>query len=318
VGVAVYLPLLAAVLLGVTAPLLVRLLPPATATRALSASAVLVAASTSFVLGVLAFTLLGKLPLVASMGRWSVASFSAADPVPQLVAVGACIAVLVLGITGLRAGIARIRALSAARALCQRVGGEARQLVVVEGGPEDVYALPGARGRIFASRSLLTALPADERRALLAHEAAHLRQHHHVYRICTELAAAVNPLLRPVAQAVRFGTERWADEQAAVDTGDRRTVARALAHVGLRRHEAADEPGWRSVALDAAQSAVAARVQALLSPPPRRRPTALLGLAVLVVVTVCSTVDAQRDAEQLFEQSRPPVGGSVLATTHQL
>jgi hypothetical protein len=321
VGVAVYLPLLAALLLGASARRLSRVLAPRTAALALTFAAVLVATSTSFVLGVLAFTLLGTLPPVAALGRWSVTALSAADPVPQLVAAVACAAVLLLGASGARAAVRRGRALAAARALCLTLGGEPGQLVILDDDADDVYALPGDRGRIVASRSLLAALPADERRALLAHETAHLRGRHHLYRSAAELAAAVNPMLRPVARAVRYATERWADEDAATATGDRASVARALARVGLRRHDAPAPVGWRAVALDGAESAVVARVRALLATPPRRRPGTLVAqaaLASVLVMTVTSTVEAQRDAEHLFEQARPAVTASATVGTTAL
>ena len=317
-GVAVYLPLLAALLLGASASRLGRAMAPRTAARALTASAVLVAAATSFALGVLAFTLLGTLAPVAALGRWSVTSLSAADPVPQLVAAVACAAVLLLGASGARAAVRRARALAAARAVCLTLGGGPGQLVVLDDDTDDVYALPGDRGRIVASRSLLAALPPDERRALLAHETAHLRGRHHLYRAAAELAAAVNPMLRPVTRAVRYATERWADEDAATATGDRASVARALARVGLRRHAAPAPFGWRAVALGGADSSVVARVRALLAPPPRRRPGALVAqaaLACVLAVTVASTVEAQRDAEHLFEQARPAVSASAAVGT---
>lgn len=319
-GVAVYLPLVAALLLGGSARRLSRVLVPRTAALALTVSAVLVATSTCFVLGVLAFTLLGRLAPVAARGRWSVTALSAADPVPQLVAAVACAAVLVLGVSGARAAARRARALAAARALCLTLGGGPGALVILDDDADDVYALPGDRGRIVASRSLLEALPADERRALLAHEAAHLRHRHHLYRAAAELAAAVNPLLRPAARAVRYATERWADEDAAA-TGDRASVARALARVGLRRHAAPAPVGWRAVALGSAESAVVTRVRALLATPPRRRPGTLLAqaaLAGILVLTVTSTVEAQRDAEHLFEQSRPAVTASAAVGTTAL
>lgn len=310
-GVAVYVPLLSALLLGSSAGRLARVLQPRTASRALTFSTVLVAAATTFVLGVLAFTLLATLAPVAALGRWSVASLVASDPVPQLVAAMACAAVLSLIASGARCAVRRARTLAAARALCQTLGGEAGQLVVLDDDRDDVYALPGHRGRIVASRSLLAALGADERRALLAHETSHLRGRHHLYRVAVELAAAVNPLLRPVIRAVRFATERWADEDAAAATGDRASVARVLAQVGLRRDTAASPIGRRTVALEGADSVVVARVQALLAPPPsRRRPAPLLAYAALgavLTVTVASSVEAQRDAEDLFEQARPIV-----------
>jgi hypothetical protein len=291
-----------------------RVLAPRTAALSLTLSAVVVATSTSFVLGLLAFTLLGTLAPVAALGRWSVTALSAADPVPQVVAAAACIAVLLLGASGARAAVRRSRALAAASALCLTLGGGPGQLVVVDDAAEEVYALPGDRGRIVASRSLLAALPPDERRALLAHERAHLRGRHHLYRAAAELAAAVNPMLRPLGPAVRYATERWADEDAATATGDRASVARALARVGLRRHAPPAPIGWRAVALAGAESAVVTRVRALLATPPRRRPSTLLAqaaLASVLVMTLASTVEAQRDEEHLFEQARPAVTASA-------
>ncbi len=65
----------------------------------------------------------------------------------------------------------------------------------------------------------------DKRRALLAHEQAHLDLGHHRYLRASEMTASF-PLLGPLARAVRFSTERWADEEAASVVGDRRVVAR--------------------------------------------------------------------------------------------
>jgi Zn-dependent protease with chaperone function len=314
VTVAVYLPLVTAALLGLVAPMMARSLTPATAARALTGAAVLTALATSFVLGVLAFTLVGLAAPVAALGRWSTATLAAADPVPQLVAGLACGAVVVLAAAGVHVLIAWIRSLATAHHLCRSLGGQAGQLLVIEDGAEDVFAVPAAGGRIVASRSLLAALPADRRRALLAHEAAHLHHHHSLLRIASELAAAVNPLLRPVTTAVRFATERWADEEAARVVGDRCVVASTLAQLSLRRHDDRRRSGaartrdrWHSTDGDAAASPVRARVQALLGPAPRQRPVAALVLAALLVVTVAASVDTQRDAEHLFEQSRTPI-----------
>ena len=51
-----------------------------------------------------------------------------------------------------------------------------------------------------------------------------------------DLAAAINPTLRPTARALRHTVERWADEDAADAVADRRTVARALARAALAAH----------------------------------------------------------------------------------
>jgi len=72
---------------------------------------------------------------------------------------------------------------------------------------------------------------------LLAHEGAHLRHHHHLYTQLARLAAAANPLLRPLARVIAEGTERWADEVAAAEVGSRRLAARGLARAALARHE---------------------------------------------------------------------------------
>ncbi|MFJ2651595.1 M56 family metallopeptidase [Streptomyces sp. NPDC087420] len=95
------------------------------------------------------------------------------------------------------------------------------------------FALPGAPGRVVVSSTMLRALTADERRALLAHERAHLRHRHHVFLLVTQLTAAVNPLMRPVADGGGFALERRADEDAGTVVGDPPLVARAVARAAL-------------------------------------------------------------------------------------
>ena len=75
---------------------------------------------------------------------------------------------------------------------------------------------------------MLRALDSRERRVLIAHERSHLRRGHHRYIRLTELAVAAVPVLAPLKARVRFAVERWADEDAAVEVGDRRSVARAI------------------------------------------------------------------------------------------
>jgi Peptidase family M48. len=168
-----------------------------------------------------------------------------------------------------------------------------------------VFAVPAMRGRIVASRPLLAALPSDERRAVLAHETAHLRHRHHRYRLAAELAAAVNPLLRPLVPAVEYATERWADEVAAEVVGDRTVVARALARTGLRAAEPRRTSPWSAAALYAvaARSPLVRRVEALLAPAQRHRPLLVAGVAALLAVTLSAVVETQRDTEQMFEHA---------------
>jgi Zn-dependent protease with chaperone function len=321
VEVAVYLPLALAALLGLSARALGRRLPPATATRLLTGAAVLSAAASSFVLGVLGFTLVAQLAPVAAAGHWSVEALQAVDPVPRLAAAIAIGAVCVLGFAGVRAALGRARALLAALALSHHLGAEdGRALLVVDEETVDVFAVPTARGRIIASRRLLEALSPAERRALLAHENAHLDHHHYAYRVAADLAAAVNPVLRPVARAVRYATERWSDEVAATTVGDRRVVAAALAHASLHRCSARRPVAGDVAAMHAVQGAVVERVDALLAPPPRHQPLIVLGVLGLVAATVFASVDAQADTDLMFDHlatAQPAATAGPSATGHQ-
>jgi beta-lactamase regulating signal transducer with metallopeptidase domain len=149
---------------------------------------------------------------------------------------------------------------------------------------------------------MLRALPADERRVLLAHEAAHLRHHHHLYVQLAELGAAANPLLRPLASAVRAGTERWADEDAADDVGDRTLAARALARAGLAR--ALASPGRCSApraTLAGVDAGVAHRALALLAPPPRRRRWLASAVAAVVLIPLAASAITALDTEDRFD-----------------
>jgi Zn-dependent protease with chaperone function len=243
---------------------------------------------------------------VARLGDWSTAKLDASNPVPDVTSISAGAAVCVLAVLALRVATHRVRATLAARRLCAQLGGGPGDLVVVDGPEIEVFAVSARRGRIVASRALLAALPADERRAMLAHETAHLRHHHHGYRLVAALAAAVNPLLRPLVDAVEFASERWADETAARVVGDRAVVARALARLGLHGAQARPATPWADAALHAAAtepSRLVRRVEALLAPAPRHRPLPVAAIAVLLLVTMGAVVDTQRDTEQMFENA---------------
>lgn len=94
-------------------------------------------------------------------------------------------------------------------------------------------AVPGRPGHLLVTTGILGALDADERRVLFAHEQAHLSRHHHRLVTVAGMAAAVNPLLIPVREAVAYLVERWADEEAADIVGDRGLTARAVARAAL-------------------------------------------------------------------------------------
>jgi hypothetical protein len=123
---------------------------------------------------------------------------------------------------------------------------------------------------------------------VLAHERAHLARRHHRLTTAAAAAAAVNPLLIPVRRAVEFLVERWADEDAAADVGDRDLTARAVARAAL----AASGPG-PAPALGIDGGAAVQRVRALTrpSPPPLLRRLigpALLGFAIVAIAGVAT------------------------------
>ncbi|MEV8556400.1 M56 family metallopeptidase [Streptomyces sp. NPDC051917] len=138
-------------------------------------------------------------------------------------------------------------------------------LVVMEDEAPDAYALPGLPGRVVISTGMLHTLDEAEHDILLAHERAHLAAHHYAFVALAQLGAAANPLLRPLATAVTYSIERWADENAAASTGDRKRVARAVGKAALAAHRA---PALARAAVPpSASSAVAVR-----SPPQARCP----------------------------------------------
>ncbi|MEV1048248.1 M56 family metallopeptidase [Streptomyces sp. NPDC049916] len=166
------------------------------------------------------------------------------------------------------------------------------------------YALPGSPGRVLVSTGMLASLEPAERRALFAHERAHLAGRHHRLLLATRLAGCVNPLLRPLLAALVYSTERWADEEAARATGDRRLTARAVGKAALVSRPAPS--GGPAFAAFAATGPVPRRVAALLGPVPSDRgwPPALTraGAAALVAAagTTVSALSALNASVALF------------------
>ncbi len=294
-------------LVAVTGPGLGRRLPPAAATRLLVTASVLVAGCSVFVLGVTAFTWIGQLPPIATLGQWSAADLRAADPIPIEVAAGS--AALLLSAAGwwLVVVARRCRALIAVHRSCRHLSA-AGALVVVDDKQPDAFTTPQPAGRIVVTTGLLHALSGDERRVVLAHETSHLLHRHAWWLLAADLAAAANPLLRPTARAAARCVERWADEDAATTIGDRRIAARALARTALLTRNP-DLAG--TLALPATGGDVPTRVRALLQPPPPARPASIAALAALLLVLSAATVIVQHRGEQLFEHAgRRPAAAS--------
>lgn len=292
--VSVYVPFAVSALLALLAPWAAPRLPPRPAAWALTCAALVAAGGWMGALALLAFTGIGQIPEVAEQGPWSVSALRAENPVWSVVA---AVCGLALAASAVALSIAVRRHLSAllrARRECRQLPDS--ELVVLDGPEPEAYALPGAPGRIVVSRGMLRALDGAERHALLAHERAHLRHRHHAFQITWRLAAAANPLLRPLATSGAFVLERWADEEAAAVTGDRMVVARAVARAGLavsgaRRHPAA---------LAADGGPVMRRVRALLAPPRHLRLLPLIAGAFLLMLCCGSLANAAAETDEMF------------------
>ncbi|MFD3739939.1 M56 family metallopeptidase [Streptomyces sp. NPDC058629] len=301
-GVFVYLPLV----LPLTALPIARLaeqhLHPRRAARLLTTVAVIFASCSLVCLGLLVVVGTAQLPGNPLPDGWS--DEEVRDAVPHDAFAGKASILALVAVT-MACGFTvhrhyRFRA-RAHRTLAGLPGGG--DLAVL---PDDVpyaYALPGSPGRVMVSSAMLAALDPAERRALLAHERAHLDGRHHRLLLATRLAGCVNPLLRPLQAALVYSTERWADEEAARVTGDRRLTARAVGKAAL-----ISGPGPRAagVAGFAAAGPVPRRVAALLGPVPPDRgwPPALTpaGAAAFVAAagTTVSALCALNAAVALF------------------
>jgi Zn-dependent protease with chaperone function len=218
-----------------------------------------------------------------------------------------------------RTGSRRVLALlSAAReARCLPGSG---QVVVILDATADAYTAPGWPGRIVVTAGMLDALAPAEQQVLLAHERAHAAGHHYLFIALSHFAAAANPLLRPVAAAVAYTVERWADETAAVRCGDRRLAARAVGKAALASSRA-DAPRGRGPgtsvaiagpALDPVRrltrrpGLVPLRVAALLAPAPTVRPLLVTAATTLVLVSTMASLDAAYHLHALVELAQAP------------
>ncbi|MGW3094738.1 M48 family metalloprotease [Streptomyces sp. NPDC001102] len=281
----VYTPLLLSLLLGAVGPRLARLGTPAAAARALTGAAVLAAGASLWALGLLTVTLAGEAPSLVAHAR--AGGRALPEPVPDAVAV---LALCLLAVAAGRiAGAVRTRRATrrTLRRLCEGHP-PGTELVVAASPRPRAFAVPGDPGRILVTSAMLAALRPAERRVLLAHERAHLTHRHAFYVHAVTLAAAGNPLLVPVRDAVAYLVERWADEQAAGAVGDRRTTARALARAALVAHGA-------DCVLHFADRAVTRRVAALQTTPPRRLRPVAAAILTLGALAALGAADATGD-----------------------
>ncbi|MGH3294533.1 MAG: M56 family metallopeptidase [Trebonia sp.] len=329
---AVYLPLVVPVFAALAARPVADRLPPAAATWLLAASALVLALASSAVLGLLALSALVRIPVVDALGHLSGPVIRSSDAVSVPVAIVAGGLLVMAVVAAGRAAHRRGHAIAAAH----RHGGNlpgAGQVVVTEDSAADAYTVPGWPCRIVITQGMLRALSAGERGVLLAHERSHAQGSHYVFTSVARLAAAANPLLRAVAAQAGYTVERWADERAATQAGDRALAARAIARAALATSAA---PPGRDAAMTALglitqegerladpprveehsvkqhrgdlpradlhrAGQVPRRVAALLAPPPRLPLLLLVAAIVLVAISGAGALEAARNLHQLIE-----------------
>lgn len=112
------------------------------------------------------------------------------------------------------------------------------------------FAVPGRDRHVVVSESV-TRLAAPERRAVLAHEGAHLRLGHHRHLLVLGTYQRVwgwVPGVRSVVADHRRSIEQWADLEATRhDQVDQRAVVRARARLSDLNGAGGSDPEWSSL-----------------------------------------------------------------------
>ncbi|MEU8075083.1 M56 family metallopeptidase [Catellatospora citrea] len=277
----VYLPLALSALLPYAARVTAGRVAPSVAARTVTAAAVAAASGYVCCLALLALTLFDDLPPLWEFDDRP--ELGLPKPVPGMVALGAGL-LLLFGVTRLVRDVrSRRRVLRELRA----AGTPNAGLVVADWAEPFAVAVPGRPGHVLVTSGMLRVLSPQEQRVLFAHENAHLRRRHHRWVTVASWAAALNPLVSPMAVLVGRLVERWADEDAAVVVGDRRLVAQAVAKASLagRRRQVAPAMGMSG-------SGAVERVLAMQRPRPASRWQSLVGVAALCLMVLVATAVA--------------------------
>jgi Zn-dependent protease with chaperone function len=297
--VIVTLPVVLAAVFAGLAPPMARRLPPAAGAWLLSVGGLVISAASIAILGFLAFSWAGQFALLATHGRWSGTALQHDDPVPAVIEIAALIMLVWVTARVTRRLVRCARSVVEACRLAAALPAPGGELAVVQDTALIAYAVPGRPGRLVASTGLLRSLTPEQRRAVLAHERSHLVHRHYLHHIAAQLAAAANPLLRRLPDAVTFATERWADEDAA-RTVTRAAVADAVARVAHGQRTPAAPP---RLVLAVAAEHVAGRIRALRAAPPRVCWHLAVPLLVLALAAA-SVLLAAHDTERLFEAAK--------------
>ena len=244
------LPLTVAVGLAMVVTAAHRRLPPVVAARTVTVTLAVVAAAAVPTLWIVSLGYVAHLPLLGGRLEWCAKAFGVRDPIPSWIGAAA----LALSIAGI------VRARTVFRGYRRLRHDHPGTVEITDHQQPFAFTLPGRGGQVVLSSGLVDMLDEAEQEVVMAHERAHARHRHDRYLLTAQLAAAVMPLMRPLAGRLQFSLERWADETAVAQCGDRGLVARILGKVALHSITPAG-------AMSFAGLGVPARVAALLSPP---------------------------------------------------
>lgn len=294
----VYLPFVACAIGVLTARGLARRAEPRLSARVLAATCVVLASATAAALAMLAFGVVARIPFVAAHGHWAASAVARKMPVPVWLGLLAIIAIGAIAVHAIRTLDDYRRGLAPAVRLQRESGG---QVVTVTDPCPFAYACrawPFRPGVIVISDGMQRSLDDDQRAAVLAHEQSHLAHQHSVYELVALLAAALNPLLRPIQREIGFSLERWADEDAAAVQG-REVAASALATSALHRVHKTPQ-----VSLSHATNGVPARVHALLDDVRPRNRALIAAATANAALAAAAVLLAAHSTELIFEALR--------------
>jgi hypothetical protein len=266
-----FIPLVAAVLLGLALGTLHQRLRPVTAARVLAATLAVVLAAALPSLWLVSIGYLSHTPVLGNGLRWCSVVLGVHADVPPVVGVPAVLLTLL--------GVVRAGRVMRAHVHLRCTGAHAVTLIAAD--ELFAYTLPGCAGRVVVSTGLLDMLDDREQRVVLAHERAHGSHRHDRYMLFGRVAEVLLPPLRPLTRRLNFALERWADEAAVRAVGgDRDLVALTIARVAVGTPNG-------SPALAFAGLGATGRVKALLDDmPPPTAPIAVVwcGIAATAIV----------------------------------
>ena len=297
-------PFVIAGLLAMSASRLAGAMQPSTAVRLLTGLALSVALCTGLVLSAVAVLICIQWGPLPRMGGWSVNTLKARMEFPTDAGIAALVIVAALLAAALVRTFQAVRTLTTASRSVNALEPSAGDVVLIEDDIPTAYSVAGIHGRIVISTSMLAALSAPERRVLIAHEESHLRHRHNLYLQVAEIAAAANPLLRPVVGPIRCSVERWADEDAAIAVSDRQLAARALTRAAI----AASGSRVLRSSLAIADGQMVDRVQSLMGPAPTRKLLPIMVVTLGAFLSWATTIAVSEWANNLVQLAESVYG----------